>query len=92
LRRAGAHPLAPASPGGGLAAASLGAELTTMSEITQAVMGRADIDVSVIGPAQKVRLADEIFAKQPRCWPRSRRCHAWAPAWWCSRCRCTSCS
>jgi hypothetical protein len=33
--------------------------------ITQAVMVQADIDVSGMAPAQKVRLADEIFAKQP---------------------------
>ena len=36
-----------------------------MGVITQAVMVQADIDVSGMGPAQKVRLADEIFAKQP---------------------------
>jgi hypothetical protein len=36
-----------------------------MGVITQAVMVQADIDVSGISPAQKVHLADEIFAKQP---------------------------
>jgi hypothetical protein len=36
-----------------------------MGVITQAVMVRADIDVNGMGPQQKVRLADEIFAKQP---------------------------
>ena len=36
-----------------------------MGVITQAVMVQADIDVRGMGPAQKVRLADEIFAKQP---------------------------
>jgi hypothetical protein len=36
-----------------------------MGVITQAVMVQADIDVSSMDPAQKVRLADEIFAKQP---------------------------
>ena len=36
-----------------------------MGVITQAVMVQADIDVSGMGPAQKVKLADEIFAKQP---------------------------
>lgn len=36
-----------------------------MGVITQAVMVQADIDVNSMDPAQKVRLADEIFAKQP---------------------------
>ncbi|MBK6851942.1 MAG: hypothetical protein IPG93_10050 [Burkholderiales bacterium] len=36
-----------------------------MGVITQAVMVQADIDVNAMGPQQKVRLADEIFAKQP---------------------------
>lgn len=36
-----------------------------MGVITQAVMVQADIDVSGMDPAHKVRLADEIFAKQP---------------------------
>ena len=36
-----------------------------MGVITQAVMVQADIDVSSMDPAQKVKLADEIFAKQP---------------------------
>lgn len=36
-----------------------------MGVITQAVMIQADIDVSAMGPEQKVRLADEIFAQQP---------------------------
>ena len=33
--------------------------------ITQAVMAQADIDVNGMDQAQKVRLADEIFAQQP---------------------------
>ena len=33
--------------------------------ITQAVMVQADIDVRGMGPAQKVNLADESFARQP---------------------------
>lgn len=36
-----------------------------MGVITQAVMVQAAIDVNGMGPAQKVRLADEIFAQQP---------------------------
>ncbi len=36
-----------------------------MGVITQAAMVQADIDVNGMDPAQKVRLADEIFAKQP---------------------------
>lgn len=36
-----------------------------MGVITQAVMVQADIEVRVMGPAQKVNLADEIFARQP---------------------------
>jgi hypothetical protein len=36
-----------------------------MGMITQAVMVQADIDVNGMDQAQKVRLADEIFAKQP---------------------------
>jgi hypothetical protein len=36
-----------------------------MGVITQAVMVQADIDVRGMGPAQKVHLADEIFAQQP---------------------------
>lgn len=36
-----------------------------MGVITQSVMVQADIDVRGMGPAQKVRLADEIFAQQP---------------------------
>ena len=36
-----------------------------MGVITQAVMVQADIDVNGMDPAQKVRLADEIFAQQP---------------------------
>jgi hypothetical protein len=36
-----------------------------MGVITQAVMVQAAIDVNGMGQAQKVRLADEIFAQQP---------------------------
>ncbi len=36
-----------------------------MGVITQSVMVQADIDVNGMGPAQKVHLADEIFARQP---------------------------
>ena len=36
-----------------------------MGVITQAVMVQADIDVNGMSQAQKVRLADEIFAQQP---------------------------
>jgi hypothetical protein len=36
-----------------------------MGMITQAVMVQADIDVRGMDQAQKVRLADEIFAQQP---------------------------
>ena len=36
-----------------------------MGVITQSVMVQADIDVRRMGQAQKVSLADEIFAKQP---------------------------
>jgi hypothetical protein len=36
-----------------------------MGVITQAVMVQADIDVNGMDPAQKVHLADEIFARQP---------------------------
>lgn len=36
-----------------------------MGVITQAVMVQAAIDVNGMGPAQKVHLADEIFAQQP---------------------------
>lgn len=36
-----------------------------MGVITQAVMVQADIDVSAMEPARKVRLADEIYAQQP---------------------------
>ena len=36
-----------------------------MGMITQAVMVQADIDVNGMDQAQKVRLADEIFAKRP---------------------------
>lgn len=36
-----------------------------MGWLTQAVMIQADITVRGMGPAQKVRLADEIFAQQP---------------------------
>ena len=36
-----------------------------MGVITQAVMVQADIDVRGMDQAQKVRLADEIFAQQP---------------------------
>jgi hypothetical protein len=39
--------------------------LNAMGVIKQAVMVQADIDVNGMDPAQKVRLADEIFAKQP---------------------------
>jgi hypothetical protein len=38
---------------------------TQMGVITQAVMVQAVIDVNGMGPAQKVQLADEIFAQQP---------------------------
>lgn len=43
----------------------LAAGLTPMGVITQAVMVQAAIDVNGMGPAQKVHLADEIFAQQP---------------------------
>jgi hypothetical protein len=36
-----------------------------MGVITQAVLVQADIDVNGMDPAQKVHLADEIFARQP---------------------------
>lgn len=36
-----------------------------MGVITQAVMVQADMEVRGMGPAHKVRLADEIFAQQP---------------------------
>ena len=36
-----------------------------MGAITQAALVQAAIDVNGMGPAQKVRLADEIFAVQP---------------------------
>jgi hypothetical protein len=36
-----------------------------MGVITQAVMVQAAIDVNGMNQAQKVRLADEIFAQQP---------------------------
>ena len=36
-----------------------------MGVITQAVLVQADIDVRRMSPAQKVSLADEIFAQQP---------------------------
>ena len=36
-----------------------------MGRITQAVMVQADIDVQRMGQADKVHLADEIFAQQP---------------------------
>jgi hypothetical protein len=39
--------------------------LNAMGVITQAVMVQAAIDVNGMGPAQKVHLADEIFAQQP---------------------------
>jgi hypothetical protein len=43
----------------------LAAGLNAMGVITQAVMVQAAIDVNGMGPAQKVHLADEIFAQQP---------------------------
>jgi hypothetical protein len=36
-----------------------------MGVITQSVMVQADIDVNRMGQAQKIALADEIFARQP---------------------------
>ncbi|WP_345541905.1 hypothetical protein [Variovorax defluvii] len=36
-----------------------------MAVITQAVLGQAAIDVNGMNQAQKVRLADEVFAQQP---------------------------
>jgi hypothetical protein len=39
--------------------------LNAMGVITQAVMVQAAIDVNGMGPAQKVHLAEEIFAQQP---------------------------
>lgn len=44
-----------------------------MKAITQAVMVQADRDVSGMHPAQKVRQADEVVAKQP--------CGLWSPSW-----------
>jgi hypothetical protein len=40
-------------------------EVTKMGVITQAVMVQAAIDVNAMAPARKVRLADEIFERQP---------------------------
>jgi hypothetical protein len=51
-------------------------------------MVQAAIDVNGMRQQQKVRLADEIFAREPKMLASTL---AWASAWWSWRCRCTSC-
>lgn len=64
----------------------------TMTLITQTVLAEAAITVNGMGMAERVRLADEVFAHQPNRLPPSWSCSAWEPVSRRWTCRYTSCS